>query len=134
MTWLYQGQEWNPDDLDPKILYGFVYLIENISNGKKYVGKKFLWSSKRKQVKGKRKRYLAESDWRDYNGSNSTLIEDIEQGNNIVKHILHLCGNKSECAYLEAREQFERRVLESEDYYNDWVSVRVRKANLKGIL
>ena len=33
-------------------------------------------------------------------------------------------------SYLEAREQFERRVLESDDYYNGIINVRVGGSNI----
>lgn len=130
--WLYEGKEFDPENLDPKELYGFVYLIENNITKKKYIGKKFFWSSKTRQVKGKKKRYKAESDWRDYYGSNAILAEEVKvSGASLyTRTILHLCRSKAECAYLEAREQFERNVILSDDYYNDWISVRVTRRHL----
>ena len=135
MTWLYEGKEYSPEELDPKKVYGFVYLIENLENGKKYIGKKFLFSSKTRQVNKKKKRYKAESDWRDYYGSSETLLEDVQKlgKDKFRRTILHLCATKAECGFLEAKEQFERNVLLSEEYYNSWISVRVRKAHLKGL-
>ena len=45
MTWLYKGLPYNPpEDFTTDDLYGFVYLITNRANAKKYVGKKFFWS------------------------------------------------------------------------------------------
>lgn len=130
--WLYEDKEFEPENLDPKELYGFVYLIINNKTGKKYIGKKFFWSSKTRQVKGKRKRYKAESDWRDYYGSNAVLAEEVKSVgvDSYTRIILHLCRSKAECAYLEAKEQFERGVLVSDDYYNDWISVKVTRRHL----
>ena len=130
--WLYEGKEFEPENLDPKELYGFVYLIENNITNKKYIGKKFFWSSKTRQVKGKKKRYKAESDWRDYYGSNAILAEEVKVSgaDTYTRTILHLCRSKSECAYLEAREQFERNVILSDEYYNDWISVKVTRRHL----
>jgi len=130
--WLYEGKEFEPENLDPKELYGFVYLIENNITNKKYIGKKFFWSSKTRQVKGKKKRYKAESDWRDYYGSNAVLAEEVKVSgaDTYTRTILHLCRSKSECAYLEAREQFERNVIVSDEYYNDWISVKVTRRHL----
>ena len=130
--WLYEGKEFEPENLDPKELYGFVYLIENNITNKKYIGKKFFWSSKTRQVKGKKKRYKAESDWRDYYGSNAILAEEVKVSgaDTYTRTILHLCRSKSECAYLEAREQFERNVIVSDEYYNDWISVKVTRRHL----
>jgi len=130
--WLYENKEFEPENLDPKELYGFVYMIVNNETGKKYIGKKFFWSSKTRQVKGKRKRYKAESDWRDYYGSNAVLAEEVKSAgaSKYTRFILHLCRSKAECAYLEAKEQFARDVLVSDEYYNDWVSVRVTRRHL----
>lgn len=126
---------YEPEDLDPKVTYGFVYLIENLDTGRKYVGKKFFWSMKSKQVKGKKKKYKAESDWKKYHGSSGELTEDLEKyGKDRFKRtILHLCKTKAECAYMELKEQIERDALLREDYYNGWIQVRVRKAHLKHI-
>ena len=135
MPWLYEGKEYNPEELDPKKIYGFVYLIENLETGKMYVGKKFLFATKTRQVNKKKKRYKAESDWRDYYGSSEALLEDVRAlgKDKFRRTILHLCKTKAECAYLEAREQFDRNVLLSDNYYNSWISVRVRKAHLAGL-
>lgn len=133
--WFYNGNIYDPDDLDPKDLYGFVYLIEHIKSNKKYIGKKFFWSRKTRQVKGKRKRYIAESDWRDYYGSSEKLNEavDLYGKEEYNRSIIHLCKTKSECAYLEAYEQFTRNVLLSDEYYNDWISVRVTSRHVDKI-
>jgi len=133
--WLYEGKEFEPENLDPKEIYGFVYLIENNETGKKYIGKKFFWSSKTRQVKGKKKRFKVESDWRSYYGSNSLLAEEVKvHGPELyTRTILHLCRSKAECAYLEAMEQFERNVLVSDQYYNDWISVRVTRRHLEKV-
>ena len=50
---------------------------------------------------------------------------------NFQRKILHLCKTKGECSYLEAKEQFNRSVLESDEYYNTWIMVRVRKSHIK---
>lgn len=135
MTWLYEGKEYEPEELDPKKTYGFVYLIENLETGKKYIGKKLLFASKTRQVNKKKKRYKAESDWKTYYGSSESLLEDVAKfgKDRFSRTILHLCATKAECSYHEAREQFERGVLLSDEYYNLWISVRVRKAHLKGL-
>jgi len=132
--WLYQGEPYEPpEDFTPKDLYGFVYLIENLANGRSYVGKKLFWASKTRQVNKKKRRYKAESDWRDYYGSSEELLRDVEHyGKQAFRRtILHLCRSKGEASYLEAKEQFDRDVLMRDDYYNTWISCRVRTSHLK---
>jgi len=115
--------------------YGFVYIITNLTNNKKYIGKKFFYSLKTKQVKGRKKRLKVSSDWQTYYGSNTELQNDVKVlgETNFTREIIHLCKSKGVCGYLEAKEQFIRNVLETDDYYNTWIMVRVRKSHLKGI-
>ena len=115
--------------------YGFVYIITNTKSNKKYIGKKFFYSTKTKQVNKKRKRIKVSSDWQSYYGSNTELQNDVKilGEDNFTREIIHLCKTKGTCGYLEAKEQFIRNVLETDDYYNTWIMVRVRKSHLKGI-
>ena len=48
-----------------------------------------------------------------------------------TREILHLCQSKGECSYVEAKEQFIRGVMETDEYYNTWIMVRVRKSHIK---
>jgi hypothetical protein len=128
--WFYKGSEFTgPSEND----YGFVYIITNLQTNKQYIGKKLFWHKKTKTLKGKKKRYLAESDWKTYYGSSKELSEDIKLiGKELFKReIIHLCSSKGECSYKEAKEQFERGVLlNSELFYNDWIIVRVHRRHL----
>ena len=132
-TWQYNGKDFTEDLIGDN--YGFVYQIVNLTNGRKYIGKKFFYSSKTKQVKGKKKRFKVSSDWQTYYGSSAELSKDVLLlgMENFSREILHLCLSKGDCGYLEAKEQFVRGALESDDYYNTWIMVRVRKSHLKGI-
>jgi hypothetical protein len=114
--------------------YGFVYLIENLETNKKYIGKKLFYSTKTKQVKGKKKRIKVLSDWETYFGSNDELKKDLQilGEDKFSRKIIHLCKSKGECNYLEAKEQFVNAVMEKDDYYNNWIMVRVRKSHIKG--
>jgi hypothetical protein len=130
MTWLYNG---NPFD-DPGDNYGFVYIIHNKVTGRKYIGKKFFWASKRKQVNKVRKRYKVESDWRTYWSSSDELKADIASlgEENFTREIIHLCKTKGVTNYLEAKEQFQKAVLENRDqWYNSWIMVKVHSSHLK---
>jgi hypothetical protein len=133
MTWTYQGTE--VEEL-PQDVVGFVYIITNITNDRQYIGKKLAKFSRTKPpLKGKknRRRTKVESDWKDYYGSSDELNEDIAQlgKDNFKREILFYCYSKSELSYIEAREQFNYRVLESDKYYNGHIRVRVHG---KGIL
>ena len=135
MTWTMNGKPFELGDLTHKEIYGFVYLITSKKTNKQYIGKKFFWSSKTKSVKGKKKRSKVESDWKTYFGSNKVLIEDVKQNgeDNYIREILHLCKTKGECNYLEAYEQFTRKALIGESYYNEWIMVKVHRSHIKGL-
>ena len=142
MTWTFQNQI--VDEL-PEDCAGFVYVITNNTSGRKYIGKKLAKFKKTtyKTVKlkngtkkKKRIRGSIESDWRDYYGSSPELLKDVELigKDNFSREILYYCKSKAECSYIEAREQFSRRVLESDDYYNGHIQVRVHGSHIKGKL
>lgn len=128
--WLFNNEPYN----EPGEYYGFVYLITNLLSGRQYIGKKFFWSTKRKQVNKKRKSYKVESDWKEYWSSSDELKADIATlgQENFKREIIHLCTSKGTCNYLEAKEQFTRSVLENkESWYNTWVSVKVNRSHIK---
>jgi hypothetical protein len=142
MTWLYKSQEITAI---PEEYAGFVYLITNKQTGRKYIGKKLSKFKKTtyKTVKlknGKKKRKkirgTIDSDWQTYYGSSPELTRDIESigTENFIREILYYCRSKSECSYVEAREQFARKVLESDEYYNGHIQVRVHGSQIKGKL
>ena len=133
INWIYKNEIFTEDQIGDN--YGFVYLITNLTNGRKYIGKKFFYSSKTKVVKGKKKKLKVDSDWKIYYGSNEELKKDviIHGKENFKREIIHLCLTKGTCNYLEAKEQFINGVLESESYYNTWIMVRVRDSHIKGL-
>lgn len=131
VNWQYKNVDFTENEIGDN--YGFVYLITHLQTGRMYVGKKFFYSMKTKVIKGKKKRYKTHSDWQTYYGSSAELQNDvIIQGKSMFKReILHLCKSKGECGYIEAKEQFDRSVLESNDYYNAWIMVKVRKTHIR---
>jgi len=135
--WYYEGRPFEPPkDFSSDDYYGFVYVITNRGTNRKYIGKKFFWSKKTLPItktRKRRKRLLVESDWRDYFGSNRHLNEEVEKvgKDSYYREILHLCKSKGECAYLEAKEQFDREVLGSDEYYNGIINVRIGANSVK---
>jgi hypothetical protein len=137
--WKYKGEV--VDQL-PEDCVGFVYIITNLTNQKKYIGKKLAKFAKirykmhtqknGKKVK-KKIRSKVDSDWQQYYGSSDALTKDIEElgTDKFTREILFYCYNKSQLSYVEAREQFTHKVLESDEYYNGHIRVRVHG---KGIL
>ena len=130
--WLYNGEPF--DNVGEN--YGFVYEIENLLSGRKYIGKKFFWTTKRKQVNKKRKSYKVESDWKEYWSSSDELKQDVQTvgKENFRRTIIHLCPSKGVTNYLEAKEQMLNAVLEDSDkWYNSWVQCKVNKSHLRPI-
>ena len=78
------------------------------------------------------KRIKVSSDWQSYYGSNAELQNDVKLlgEENFSREIIHLCKSKGVCGCLEAKEQFIRNVLETDDYYNSWIMVRVRQSHI----
>jgi hypothetical protein len=132
--WYYNGEEFTSEMIEDNV--GFVYIITNVSNNRKYVGKKTL-VSKRKlpPLKGKKRRRtkIVESKWQDYFGSSDEVNAILEEhGRDIFKReILHLCKSKSEMSYLELKEQMDREVLLNDEYYNGIIQVKIHRAHVK---
>ena len=140
--WLHEN---NTIDQLPDDCVGFVYLITNTKNGRKYIGKKLAKFSrtstktvtlKNGTKKKKKVRSKIDSDWQEYYGSSNELNKDVEElgKENFTREILFFCKSKAECSYIEAREQFVRRVLESDEYYNNNIMCRIHGSHIKGKL
>ena len=130
--WIY-GQ--NEVEELPEDVVGFVYQITNMTNGRMYIGKKLArFKRSRPPLKGRKnkRRYKVDSDWRDYYGSSDELTADVMRlgKDKFQREILYYCHSKAELNYVEAREQFARKVLESNDYYNGHIRVRVHGKTL----
>ena len=139
MTWHYQGAVITelPEDC-----IGFVYLITNTISGRKYIGKKLAKFSRTKiktvklkngNKKRQKVRFKVDSDWQDYYGSSDNLTIDVKKlgKDKFYREILYYCKSKAEMSYVEAREQFNQKVLESDDYYNGHIQVRVHGSHIK---
>ena len=134
--WYYQNKEFTSEMIGDHI--GFVYIITDKSNEKKYVGKK-LFKSKRRlpPLKGKTRRRtkVVESDWMDYFGSSEEVKLLVEEHgrDNFHREILHLCDTKGVMSYLEAKEQFDRNVLLDDSYYNGIIQCKIHRSHVKNL-
>ena len=140
MQWIYKNE---PVEQLPEDCVGFVYIITNIISGRMYVGKKLarfkttrykMHTQKNGKKVRKKIRGAVASDWQGYYGSSDQLTRDVESlgRDQFRREILYYCRSKAECNYIEAREQFARRVLESEQYYNGHIRVRVHGSLIIG--
>lgn len=123
------------DKYNPEDYYGFVYVIIEKSTGKKYIGKKFFWSSKILPVtktRKRRKKTLVESDWMSYYGSSNEVKSLVEQNgtDNYKRIIIRLCKTKGECSYYEAKYQFQFDVLLRDDFYNEFIGCKIHSKHL----
>ena len=128
--WSYNGQPFKEEDVGNS--YGFIYLIENLVNGRKYIGKKFFTKAGTRQIKGKKKKVRLSSGWENYWSSSDELKADVKTlgDDNFTRTILYLCKSRSECSYRETKEIFIRDALLTDDYYNKWVSSKIHKAHV----
>ena len=131
--WIYNDEIF---DTTPEEYQGFVYRITDLTNNKKYIGKKFFWKPKTLPKTKKRKRRVktrVESDWKMYYGSSREVQQLVEsKGKDKYKReILKLCRTKGECSYYEAKYQFEYDVLLSDEYYNELISCKIHSKHIR---
>lgn len=140
MSWIYNNEI---VENSPEGAIGFVYIITNLINNRRYIGKKLLSFSKTKyktvtlkngNKKKKKIKEKIDSDWREYWSSSVELKKDVETlgESNFKREVLRYCKSKAECSYIEAKLQFEYKVLESDDFYNGQISVRCHQSHIKG--
>jgi hypothetical protein len=139
--WHYNEKEFISEDIGDAI--GFVYLITNLTNGRRYIGKKQFYSftSSMKTVtlksgekKKKKVKKTSESDWKSYYSSSIELKNDVELlgKDNFKREILHLIKTKGMMSYIEAKLQFQHEVLEHPDlWYNGQIQCRISKSHIK---
>jgi hypothetical protein len=112
----------------------FIYVITNLKNNRKYIGKKQFQFRKKRKLKSRKnsKIIFTESDWKNYTGSCKELNEDIQKygKENFKFEILKFCKNKWELAYEEIKLQIEKEVIKNSDYYNGILNVRIAKPKL----
>ena len=129
---------------------GFVYSVEEVDTGMKYIGiKKFWRTEKKKPTKYKRKdgKFLKdkkgnrilntrttkkhvkkESDWKTYNTSSPILQKNLETNpSNYIKTIISYHDSVSEMKAKEAYLQLNAYFIgEWSNYYNEVINLRIR--------
>lgn len=118
----------------PEDALGFVYMIRHVPSGRGYIGKKLFFFKSQRQVKGKKKSVLVESDWRKYYSSSDELKALVKTDGEeaFTRTVLHICYTKGMMSYLEAKEQFIRGVLEDgENWINGQIQCRVHHSHIK---
>lgn len=134
--WIYNGVPFTSSDIQD--YFGFVYLIQNNINGRKYIGRKYLWQFR--TPKGKKRKVKTESDWKNYYGSCPELKEDVGKigRENFSRTILSLHKTKGKTNFGETSQLFKHDVLtESLDdgtpaYYNSNILGRFYRKDYYG--
>ena len=129
--WIHLLEGWALESEHVQPYYGMVYLLINKETKRKYIGKKFFWSKVTRSVKGKKKKVLVESDWKKYYGSNKELKEELANGAEFERYVVHLCESKTECAYWEMDYQIRCEALLTEEYYNQFIGGKINGKWLK---
>jgi len=136
-VWFYENKEFNPTESELESWVGFVYCITDLTNSKKYIGKKTFWSTRRlKPLKGKKRKRVKKtvSDWMKYYGSNEEVKLLLEESGEkrFKREIILLCKTKGLMSYYEAKEQFDREVLFKDEYYNEFIGCKIHSNHVKG--
>lgn len=129
----------------PEDKIGFVYLIINLTTGRKYIGKKLskfnkikykMVTQKNGVKKRKKIRSKVDSDWQTYWSSSPEVQADVQRlgENKFRREILYFADSKGQLSYLEAREQFHRQVLEHPDlWYNGIIQCRIHRSHVVSV-
>lgn len=140
-NWIYQGTEIT--ELPECV--GFVYLITNLTNNRRYIGKKLAKFSKTSvrtvklkngTKKKKKTRSKVDSDWLTYWSSSPEVRADVAAlgEHQFRREILYFCDSKGTLSYVEAREQFKHQVLENPDlWYNGIIQCRIHRSHVVNV-
>lgn len=131
--WTFCGQRF----ADPADWLGFVYVIDNRTDDRRYIGKKLLISTRTRTIKGRRRRTQTESDWRSYWGSNPHVHADRDRLGEAAfrRQILYLVRSRGVLSYLEAKTQFDAAVLmRPERFYNGIINCRINATHVRSMM
>jgi hypothetical protein len=140
--WKYNNQNITSIDQMPEGTLGFIYKITNLTNGKRYIGRKSILSTTKARLTKKEKSLpensrktfktvIKETNWLKYTGSCKPLNEDIKKGDKYYKEIIHYCFSKKQLTYFELKELFCQDVLVSDLFYNENVAGKFFRRDLE---
>lgn len=127
--WQYQNKPLMENEI-PADAMGFIYMITQLSTGKKYIGRKLLTSAATKTVKGVKKRVRKESDWKEYWSSSpdlKALISQVGQ-QDFTREILVFAKSKGSIAYLEEMALYQCGALESDNWFNNNIRSKIYRS------
>ena len=124
--WFYKDRVIESIEDMPKGTFGFIYEVQHIPTGRRYIGKKVLeFNRTLPPLKGtKRKRKVVkESDWKTYYGSHKEIKDLIKENkqDEFRREILMYVPSKKLLTYYETKFLFIKEVLEpnGNSYIND---------------
>lgn len=132
-AWTYKGKEIS-DDMIPSVAIGFIYMITQISTGKKYIGRKLLTQAGTKTVNGKKKKVRKESDWKSYWSSSPKIKAWIDEAGNtddFTREILVFVTSKGSLAAAEEMALYSVGALESDEWCNENIRSKVYSSWIK---
>lgn len=125
--WTYNGKEIESFE---KGVAGFVYIVHDLETNQKYIGRKYVKSTKK--VKGATRRKTTESDWQSYYTSHIGIKSAAKENpNRFKREILHICKTRGETNFKEVHEQIVRQVLWDDEYLNENIQGKWLKTNIQ---
>lgn len=128
--WYFKGDVFNSSSIGKA--HGMIYLIEEISTGKIYIGQKVLWGTKTRMVNKKKKKIKVESDWKKYYSSSAYINKQVEEHGvgDFKRSVLMLVMGDGMLNYMELKIQMLLLVLEDETrYINGYVGGRISRSH-----
>lgn len=139
-------QEYDSVEKFPQGCVGFIYRITNIKTGRFYIGRKSIYSTTKKKLtkaelaehtgpgkKPRSKMVTKESNWKDYWGSNKTILEEIKVDgvSHFRKEIIKFCFSTKQLTYWEMHYQCVENVLLTDRSYNDSIGSKFFRRDLE---
>lgn len=129
--WMFKGEIFDSEHINGA--HGFVYLIEEKSTGRMYIGQKHLWTTKTRMVDKKKKKIKCESDWKAYYSSSSYIMNTVKEngGCDFNRYIIALCSSDGVLNYTELKLQILSNSFEDIDrFINGFVGGKISRSHI----